>query len=141
MTALHHHGMRVAHIVWIGLAAALAGCGNPLAGSYKAEFRPIEGYKETGRQTPHSKLREDLAANPRVIVLDANGGFTFKTGAETTWLGTWRATDKAVFLKAKTVKGIIVGSALQYEKEYKLENGNFIDSTSTADGYEYVYKK
>lgn len=133
--------MRFSHVLWIGLATALVGCGNPLAGTYKAEFRPIEGYKENGTQTPHAKIREDLSASPRVIELGGDGKFTFKTGAETTWLGTWRATDKAVFLKAKTVKGIAVGSALQYEKEYKLENGSFIDSTGKADGYEYVYKK
>jgi len=141
MTALHHYGMRVAHIVWIGLAVVLTVCGNPLAGSYKAEFRPIEGYKENGRQTPHAKLREDLAASPRVIELGADGKFTFRTGAETIWLGTWRATDKAVLLKATTVKGIAVGSALQVEKEYKLENGGFIDSTGSGDGYEFLYKK
>lgn len=133
--------MRFCHVLWIGLAMALVGCGNPLAGTYRAEFRPIEGYKENGRQTPHAKLREDLAANPRVIEMDSKGGATFKTGTEITWLGSWRATDKAVFLKAKTVKGVIIDSALQYEKEYKLENGSFIDSTGKADGYEYVYKR
>ena len=80
------------------LAFVLAGCGRELAGTYHPEVRLQEGKQEsTDPGYSLSDVRAKLQAEPRTIVLQADGHYEMRN-ADFVETGKWRVKGDTLFL-------------------------------------------
>lgn len=121
----------------------LMGCGRGMAGTYQAQVKqiaPPKGKVDVGYSL--QEVRQQLAAEPRVIELRSNGRFETRNGQSVVWEGTWRREGDALFLNAQTVNGIRVIKALQKEKRFEIVNDAIIDDGVYGYyGLRLIYRK
>jgi hypothetical protein len=125
------------------LCLMLAGCGEVGAGTYVAEVRKVS---DPPNPPPRGYTLEDvqqkLRDEPQVIDLRSNGRFETRRGERVVWEGTWRTEDNQLILRAEVVNGVSVGSRLQDDRKYSIEDGAIIDqSVYGAYGLHLVYRR
>jgi hypothetical protein len=118
------------------ILVTIAGCGaSGPAGTYHAEIR------HTGTVT--KERAEQLQSEPQQMLnLDNGGTFTTTRGTQTVWKGRWKVEANKLLLRAEEVNGIAVSSQLQDDVAFEIhEDGSIIDSRTSGDGYERVYRR
>lgn len=118
------------------LIIALIGCGAPgLTGSYDSEIR------HTG--AVNQERVEQLQSEPaQGLILNGDGTFSTTRGSQTIWKGRWKVESDKLLLRAAEVNGVAVGTQLQSDVTFLIQkDGSIIDSRTSGDGYERVYRR
>jgi len=102
------------------LTLVLSGCGSPLAGTYKADARLLEGKSEsTEPGYSLEEVRATILGENRSLIITNDGRFVWNTG-DVINEGTWRTEGDTLFLREDINDGRPIGAALQQDREWKL---------------------
>ena len=125
----------------VSLSALAVGCGSPLAGTYTAEHRVIEGMSESSEQG--YSLEDFRAKRPKdnpSLILNRNGRFEWNTGSVINE-GAWRVKGDTLYLRTDINDGRPIGAALQLDREWRIGESGEIFRTDAFQLYrmEEVY--